>query len=190
MLRKVAPHSIKQPNLDNMNETHVATDPAQLRDALRRKLARGVELLDQEDLTASQLEAWSRSVTQLATRISDTIGDPVRNQVRRVLDGPSVPLDANAIEMLRIQFGYGNRELARLADVSQPSITRTIEGKGHPGPGLAKAIADVWHLGVLELFEVDVDSDKLSARTVGALLEAMTERDDDVGSAAWVRANS
>lgn len=187
---KVAPHPIKPPNLDAMNETEVAIEPAQLRDALRRKLGRGLEILDQDNLTAEQLEAWSRSTTQLATRLSDMLGDPIRNQVRRALDGDSVPLEANAIDMLRIQFGYGNRELARLADVSQPSITRTIEGKAHPGPGVAKAIADVWHLGVLELFELDDNSDKLTPRNVGSLLAAMKERDTDLGSAAWIRTNT
>lgn len=172
-----------------MDETEVATEPAMLRDALRRKLNRGLEILREDQLSAEELEAWARSVSQLATRLSDSLGDPVRNQVRRALDGPSVPLEANAIEMLRIQFGYGTRELARLADVSQPSITRTIEGKANAGPSVAKAIADVWHLGVLELFELDDEKDKLTPRTVGSLLDAMTERDEDLGSAAWIRAN-
>lgn len=172
-----------------MSETDVANDPALIRDALQRTISRGTEILQREDLSAEDLEAWSRSVNRLATRLSDTIGDPVRNQVRRALDGEGVPLDAIAIEMLRIQFGYGYRELARLADVSQPSITRTIEMKGNPGPGLAKAIADVWHLGVLELFDLDVANDKLTPRTVGSLLSTMNERDTDQGTAAWIRAN-
>lgn len=167
----------------------MVTDSIQVRDALQRRLVRGAELLAQDELTAEQLEAWSRSVSQLARRLSDSLGDPVRNQVRRSLDTPSISADEIAIEALRIQFGYGYRELAKRAGVSPPSITRPLEKKTHPGPGVAKAIADVWHLGVLELFDLDYETNKLTPRTVGDLLAVMSERDSEEGPAAWLRAN-
>lgn len=172
-----------------MNETDVAADPTQLREALQRKLARGTQLINAEDLTAEQLEAWSRSVAQLSERLSNQLGDPVRQRVRQVLDHTSVPLDTKAIEILRIEFGYGYRELSRLADMSLPTVTRTIDGKSQPGPGVAKGLADVWHLGVLELFDFDGETDKLTPRTVESLLAVMDERDLEEGSAAWIRAN-
>lgn len=168
----------------------VTEDTEKLRAALARKVERGHELLgDPDSLSAEKLEAWSFSVAQLTRRLSDTLGDPIRNQVRRVLDGPSVPPDAVAIEMLRIQFGYGVRELASLAGVSFPTITRTIEGGRRTGPGVAKGIADVWHLGVLELFDLDPENDRLTPRTVESLLETMKTTEEDAGSTEWIRSS-
>lgn len=172
-----------------MNETDVAADPIQLREALQRKITRGTQLVNTEDLTAEQLETWARSIARLSERLSDLLGDPVRHRVRQVLDRPSVALDTKAIEILRIEFGYGYRELARRADMSLPTVTRTIDGKSQPGPGVAKGLADVWHLGVLELFDFDDETDKLTPRTVESLIEVMDERDLEEGSAAWIRAN-
>lgn len=157
---------------------------------MARQLTRGSELLDDPNLSAEKLEIWNQSLLRLSRRLSDALGDPVRNQVRRVLDGASIPLDGVAIEILRIQFGYGYREIARLADVSLPTVTRTIEGDRRTGPGVAKALADVWHLGVLELFDLDMDSGKLSPRTVEGLLEAMKASDDEAGSADWIRSTA
>lgn len=172
-----------------MNQTDTASDTSQLREALQRQLDRGHELLQNPDLNAEQLEAWSRSISHLSERLSDTLGDPVRNQVRRILDSPGISPDENAIVVLRLSFGYGQRELARLANVSLPTVTRTLEGEGNPSPGVAKSLADIWHLGVLELFDVDYDTNKLTPRTVEDLLATMKARDEDQGSASWIRAN-
>ncbi len=171
-----------------MNQTDTQTDAVQIRNALQRKLDRGAELLQNADLSAEQLEAWARSVDQLSKRLSDCLGDPVRNRVRHTLDKPGIPPNENAILILRLSFGYGQRELARLADVSLPTVTRVTEGQANPGPGVAKRLADIWHLGVLELFDIDFDTNKLTARTVEDLLATMKARDEEEGSASWLRA--
>lgn len=147
-------------------------DRALVSEALVRQLSAGEKFADPDaEIDVDQLLGWGQRIHGLAKDLADCVRAPMRNRVIETLQLPSVPDDANALMLFRLNIlGMSDRALAEDLDVSAPTISRLQSPDGGCNVGTAKKVADRFALTVTEMFDhEDEDVRGLQVRTAAGL---------------------
>lgn len=142
--------------------------------AFSRILMDGARFADPEaPFEPAELQAWKSRIEGAAETLVGTVESPLRIAILASLNSASVPDEANALEVMRINIcGESAAEFAAACGLVRKTIVSVEEGGGcHIGS--AAKIANRFGLGNLELFHSKIGSDGMRCRTVAGLREAL-----------------
>lgn len=159
-----------QPAVTRLGTTPNRAGRAAVAALFAKLLSDGEAFTDPEaEVTARDVRDWAARLRNLSLDLADTIEAPARNRVLEILENPSVPDEANALDMLLLNVaGESPRGYAQEIAVNGRTVERLVEGEGCQAR-VALAVAEPFALAVTELFRTE----SLTVRTVGELREIL-----------------